>query len=205
MKGDNRGMTLVELMVAVTMSVIITGAAGLFIQNALKGYQSASSAVDFQMESQVLMEQLGTWIMEGNRVEIASCTDPDGTARNVLVIYSIPAAQKEFSDAEFNSPQTFSRRFIWQRENALYMKKIDGIDLADLEAPGDLDTAGMDYDLDARRDSCVSESIKAFTPAYDRSADPAADPEIVKISLTLSRGAQEYEVNDEFQIRNELR
>lgn len=197
MRGDNRGMTLMEMMVAATMSVIIIGAAGLFMQSALKGYQSAANAVDFQMESQVLMEQLGTWIMEGNRIAVSAYSDADGTERNVLTIYKIPtapvAAEREVPGFSSAGNDT-SKRVIWQHEDGLYMKEISGI------ADADSDTTVIDYNTEAVRECCVSEYIEEFVLTYD-----PAKPNTVSLSFKLSRGTQEYEMSNEFKIRNELK
>ena len=66
---DNRGITLIELIIAIAISTIIVGAATFLLSTAQKNYSSASATIDLQSEAQILMEQMGTWIMEGNRVE----------------------------------------------------------------------------------------------------------------------------------------
>ena len=67
---ENRGITLVELIIAIAMSSIIIGATTLLIRTAQKDYQYTSDTADIQTETQVLMEQVGKWIMEGNRIKV---------------------------------------------------------------------------------------------------------------------------------------
>ena len=69
MPNDHRGITLVELIIAIAISTVILGAATLFLGMAHKNYNHASAQIDLQSESQILMEQIGMWVMEGNRVE----------------------------------------------------------------------------------------------------------------------------------------
>ena len=53
---ENRGITLVELIIAIAMSSIIIGATTLLIRTAQKDYQYTSDTADIQTETQVLME-----------------------------------------------------------------------------------------------------------------------------------------------------
>ena len=69
MPNDHRGITFVELIIAIAISTVILGAATLFLGMAHKNYNHASAQIDLQSESQILMEQIGMWVMEGNRVE----------------------------------------------------------------------------------------------------------------------------------------
>ena len=57
---DNRGITLIELIIAIAISTIIVGAATFLLSTAQKNYSSASATIDLQSEAQILMEQMGT-------------------------------------------------------------------------------------------------------------------------------------------------
>ncbi|MGN0426415.1 MAG: PilW family protein [Agathobacter sp.] len=131
MRQDNRGLTLVELMIAIAMSTIILGAAALFLKNAMNSYETATATIDLQMESQIVMEQVGTWIMEGNSTEVVSVTDPiTASTTNVLVIYNIPELV-EHSKWPIGMPEPTtvgSMRIIWQKENRLYMVFEENVD-----------------------------------------------------------------------------
>lgn len=87
MRKDHSGITFVELIIAIAISTIIFGAAILFLGMAHKNYNHASAQIDLQSESQILMEQIGMWVMEGNRVEKL---DPSVSGVEGIVIYKIP-------------------------------------------------------------------------------------------------------------------
>lgn len=87
MPNDHRGITLVELIIAIAISTVILGAATLFLGMAHKNYNHASAQIDLQSESQILMEQIGMWVMEGNRVEEL---DPSVSGVRGIAIYTIP-------------------------------------------------------------------------------------------------------------------
>lgn len=78
MRHDNKGMSLVELILAMTMATIVMGAATLFLRTALNTYTLADAHIDVQKEAQMNLEQVGTWIMEGNRIMAGSITTVSG-------------------------------------------------------------------------------------------------------------------------------
>ena len=47
---DNRGITLIELIIAIAISTIIVGAATFLLSTAQKNYSSASATIDLQSE-----------------------------------------------------------------------------------------------------------------------------------------------------------
>ena len=162
-KNDNRGLTFVELIIAISISVIVLVAATLFIKNAINSYNVASDTIDSQMESQILMEQLGKWIMEGNRVK----TDGD-----VLLIYKIPRsinlsklptpgpAGTPLPTPDTSSPNV---RAIWSDNGKLYMKEQY---LPDVNH----DTVTIDVSVDEVEDTCIGEYVEKFLPEIDKLA-----------------------------------
>lgn len=182
MKQDNRGMTLVELIIAMTISVVILGAATLFIGSAQRNLQTATNVIDLQMESQVLMEQLATWIMEGNGVKV------DG---DVLVVYYIPRKTDTALPSGVTLPTESEKRIIWRKDDKLYMMVVDGI------ADPDTDTTVV-TDADATQEHCISEYMKDFTPAVD-----AGNHSKITITVQMEKGIKEYELENEITLRNE--
>ena len=84
MHKDHRGITLVELLIAMAISAVIMAAAAFFLMTAQKNYREAAASANVQSETQILMEQIGTWIMEGNRVKTGAVAG--GTTQDHLVI-----------------------------------------------------------------------------------------------------------------------
>lgn len=183
MRNDHRGITFVELLIAMAVSVIIMGAATLFLSSAHKSYNNASNAIDLQSESQVLMEQIGMWVMEGNRVEVNG---------NKLIIYQIPRkVTTPLPDGVPPKTDTTNKRIIWLSGNKLYMKNITGI----INFPtNDPDVDASDEDVS----NLIGEYVTAFSPA--KSSDSA-----VTVSVEMKAGKQKYEIKNEFKVRNVLR
>ena len=217
MKQDNRGLTLIELIIAVAVSTIILGATFLFIRNSLHSYEVATNAVDLQMESHVMMEQVGAWIMEGNRIDVVKVnismpggSEETGTPADVLVIYKIPRtadigrlptgvvrdANGNLTtdlDSGVDNPDLIqaTKRLIWMQDNRLYTKVIDNVTNFD----SDVTTAVPDVD---EWGDCICEYFEVFTPTW------VPDKATVKIDVMLKAGVQEYEVENEFKVRNEI-
>ncbi len=191
MKQDNRGMTLVELIIACAVAVIIMGAATYFIRSALNGYETASDTIDLQMESQVLMEQMSTWIMEGNWVKVIDEADGSKT----LVIYEIPRqvdSSKLPIGVSINQEST--KRMIGIEDGKLYMKVVEHI--ADPYSDPDVGITTADATLE----NCIGEYVTEFTPVVD-----ASNQNKVTVKLKLQSGTREYELEDMIKVRNELR
>ncbi len=165
MRHDNRGLTMVEMIIAVAMSTIILGAAALFLKNAISSYQMAAATIDLQMESQIVMEQVGTWIMEGNSTEIIDVTDPiSGGTTQVLAIYTVPRLV-EHSKWPLGMPEPStvgSLRVIWQKDNRLYMVLEEDIDY--LFGTRNAATA-PDYNSQAYKDAVAAYPTLPFTEA----------------------------------------
>lgn len=221
MKQDNRGLTLIELIIAIAVSTIILGATLLFISNALRSYNFATNTIDLQMESHVMMEQVGAWIMEGNRIEVANGVevrflDADADeippkVDNVLVIYQIPRTSdmgrlpagltrdengnlKKGTDSDPSAtpvPVKASKRVVWMQDNKLYTMVIDIV--------GDFD--GDKTELIDEVDEwghCICEYMEVFEPKWN------PDKKTVNIEVLLKEGIQEYQLRNEFKVRNEI-
>ena len=206
MRQDNRGMTLLELIIAITISTLIMGAVTLVLQNALKSYKTASAAVDLQMESHVLVEQLSSWIMEGNLVEV--------TDDNVLVIYNVPRQVRAdrlppgttldasgrvipttFPDGVTPNPEMkATKRMIWLKDGSLYMLLEEGI----TDPYSDTTNKANLVNNESENRNCISEFASSFIPKWN------ADNETLSVTMTLKSGTQEYTTMDVISMRNIL-
>lgn len=135
---NNKGITLVELIIAIAISFIIFGAAMLFISSAQRGYDTASAEINLQSEAQILMEQMSEWVMEGNKIEI----DTDK-----LVVYRINTAATGLTN---------TKRVIWLGSGGkLYMKKFNDISL------------DVNISVDETMENCIGEYVVDFSPGYN--------------------------------------
>lgn len=187
---DNRGITLIELIIAIAISTIIVGAATFLLSTAQKNYSSASATIDLQSEAQILMEQMGTWIMEGNRVDVNATGDK-------LTVYQIPRKVTTNRPTGAEALKTdASKRVFWlsnklNGKTMLYMKKFEGI------ADPDSDTTDV-ADADAILDNCIGEYVTSFSAVEDTSKAK------VTITLEFRQGTQKYSITNEFKLRNAL-
>ena len=98
MPNDHRGITLVELIIAIAISTVILGAATLFLGMAHKNYNHASAQIDLQSVSGV----------------------------RGIAIYTIPNTPSVTNPAGAAAPEAASKRVIWISAGGkkLYTKKM---------------------------------------------------------------------------------
>lgn len=198
-KLDNKGLSLVELILAISMSTIVVGAAAMFLYNAERSYRTAEYSVDLQMEAQLLMEQMGNWVMESNHIIIGG----PGSDASVLVLYKIPRGDK-LSSVDIS--EKGERRTIYLSHNKLYIK------IDEEENPGDYlaEIYGSGPDLSFTtgapdEEYCIGQYVEIFNVALPVGVE---DPYITSIDVKLgmhegiSRQSQSYTVNNLFSIRN---
>lgn len=178
MKRDNKGFTLVELILAISISVIVLGAAFVLLGNAQKSYQVAEETIDLQKEAQILLERFGGFVMECNKVEV------DG---NLLILSRIPRNYERTDLQSYTIPKPKVRIF-WMSGDKLYMKEYDNV------------VARPSITSDSIDDNCISEFIFSFVPTYNK----AQKPQELKIELSLKEGSRQYSIENTFKIRNEL-
>ena len=194
-RKDDRGITFVELLIAIAISTIILGAATLFLGTAHKNYNHASAQLDLQSESQILMEQLGMWIMEGNRVKVVN----DAYATQ-LVVYQVPhnVNQEDLPEDVSRPEKTASKRIFWipKGSKKLYVKKFTGI----VDVDKDISTVSS---VDETTANCIGEYVTSFTPTVTVTKDNKTAN--VEISLKMEYLNQKYEIKNEYKVRNALR
>ena len=183
-RRDQNGITFIELIIAIAISAIIMAAATMFLGAAHKNYNNASAQIDLQSESQILMEQIGMWVMEGNRVEAfdASPSGPKG-----IVIYQIPRTPS------VEDPVT--KRVIWLSASGkkLYTKTTTVTDLT-------ADTTVITAATDERQQNLLGEYVTDFTGSVDEDSKAS-----VTISLKMEYLKQSYEIKNVFKVRNIIR
>lgn len=66
---DNKGFTLVELMISMAISVIVIASIAYFMNYSSKNYKSANDEVILQTEAQAILNQLNDLIIEASNVK----------------------------------------------------------------------------------------------------------------------------------------
>ena len=191
-RRDQNGITFIELIIALAISAIIMAAATMFLGAAHKNYNNASAQIDLQSESQILMEQFGMWVMEGNRVEAfdASPSGPKG-----IVIYQIPRTPSVENPDGAAAPDPVTKRVIWLSASGkkLYTKTTTVTDLT-------ADTTVITAATDEVQQNLLGEYVTDFTGSVDEDSKAS-----VTISLKMEYLKQSYEIKNVFKVRNIIR
>jgi prepilin-type N-terminal cleavage/methylation domain-containing protein len=69
---NNKGFTLVELMISMAISAILIGSLAIFMNVSSKSYKAASEEISLQMEAQTILNQLENMIMESCNVKFSA-------------------------------------------------------------------------------------------------------------------------------------
>ena len=192
MRRDQNGITFIELIIAIAISAIIMAAATMFLGAAHKNYNNASAQIDLQSESQILMEQFGMWVMEGNRVE---ALDASAAGAKGIVIYQIPRTPSVENPDGAAAPDPVTKRVIWLSASGkkLYTKTTTVTDLT-------ADTTVITAATDERQQNLLGEYVTDFTGSVDEDSKAS-----VTISLKMEYLKQSYEIKNVFKVRNIIR
>lgn len=192
MRRDQNGITFIELIIAIAISAIIMAAATMFLGAAHKNYNNASAQIDLQSESQILMEQIGMWVMEGNRVE---ALDASASGAKGIVIYQIPRTPSVENPDGAAAPDPVTKRVIWLSASGkkLYTKTTTVTDLT-------ADTTVITAATDEVQQNLLGEYVTDFTGSVDEDSKAS-----VTISLKMEYLKQSYEIKNVFKVRNIIR
>ncbi len=212
-KLNDKGLTLVELVIAIAMSTIVIGAAMVFLFNAERSYRITQYSLDLQMESQVIMEQLSNWVMDSNKIEIA-----DGG--NALVLYRIPTAKLKFPDEGapaapvVDTNITYTRTIIYWRSGKLYAVFDDSTDpsgyISEIQAGDSASYDVLNPSTTPSEENIIGEHVEFFNLYVPSGVDPN-NINSIEIKLSLKEGnssrnaqAHSYVVSDVFSLRNSV-
>lgn len=187
---DNRGFTLVELIISMAVMTIVAGTISLLMIQGSKSYSNAKSELDLQMESQTVMAQLNTMIMEANMVNYDS-------TNHVLTLYQIETLPATAGSVSIPK-QVNDIKFIQFKNNKLYLYEHDHDQLKPASG-GSVDCAGCGK---YTADGLLADYIEDFyvTPEGDLPADNTA----VTVHLKMKSGIQSYDAEAITKIRNKL-
>lgn len=189
MRQDQRGITFVELIIAIAISSIIMIAATIFLGAAHKNYNNASAQIDLQSESQILMEQIGMWVMEGNRVQTL---DASVSGAQGIVIYQIPRKASVENPNGAAPAEPVTKRVIWLSTTGkkLYTKSVTVADL-------DGDTTVIDAAADEVPQNLLGEYVTSFAGTVDATRQTS-----VTVTFQMKYLKQDYKMQNVFKLRN---
>ena len=185
---DKKGYSLVELIISMAILAIVAGSIMLLMQSGSRSYNNTKAELDLQMESQTLMAQLNTMIMEANCVKYDS-------ASKTLVLYQIgtkKTAMPVASGAVSKIPNyqieknITDQKMIKQQAGKLYLSETNH------EVATPASGGGV---------SCAPDELLAD---YVNSFDVAVKGNKVTVSFEMKSGKKKYKLDETTKIRNGL-
>ncbi len=76
MKTNDKGVTLVELIIAVSISVIVLALLASLIWQSANYYRRSNEEINLQMEAQTILNQIKDLIVEADNVKFDQASDP---------------------------------------------------------------------------------------------------------------------------------
>ena len=209
-KLNNKGLTLVELIIAISMATMVIAATTVFLYNAEKSYRISQYSVDLQMEAQILMEQMSNWVLESNHIEVKNISGES----DALILYQMPVNKKTYSETSnvpISGAVTCSRMIIYSKNGKLYIDVDDtsGRDAFNEEiktTPASF--ACLEDASSPDPKNCIGEHVEYFTVTFPAGVDPA-NANSVEVKLSMKEGGntsqgQSYIVNNVFSLRNSV-
>lgn len=149
---DNKGFSLVELLVAITISAIVAGGIGYLLTTSLRMYNKDTVDVTLQQELQITLNQIVDYAMESETI----VADFDETYPNYLALGTFESA----SGTGVLDKTKLNAQIIWQDGNKLYLKKTTVDNFCLSSNPADADFRKID-----------KSKIESLIPAAGASSD----------------------------------
>jgi prepilin-type N-terminal cleavage/methylation domain-containing protein len=187
-KKDNKGFTLIELIIAMAVAAILIAAVGYFLLVGSKAYESAKYEVDLQAEAQILMNQIKDCVLECNAL------DNYDSIQNGFTLYYItenPSAATESEKKMITRKETF---WLDISEKKLYYKKETRDSVTEPVLTGTADYSGF----------AGTDKQQYFMGQYVAALNVTMADNVANVSLRLEDGDRSYELKDSIKIRNRV-
>ena len=79
MKEDNKGFSLVELLIAIAISGIVLTALVLLITQSVKSYGRQTALAQIQSDADISLNQIQKNVMEANEIKVKKSVKPSGS------------------------------------------------------------------------------------------------------------------------------
>ena len=225
--ADNRGLTLIELIITVAIIAIFSGVVMTFIMTGSNTYRSTSSNAKVQMETQELVDRMEDLIIDTNR----SLYYANGTGESIGSEIKNDIKQSgagnsdgnktfivcnEYKNNDGNTSQYICDVIDWDKADATVyysQREYTATSSSDGSAKDDTDTAA--FSLDAEDDgeqnvrnarTKVNRSVLA-TGILDFRADltKVESDNIVRFQLSTENGKKEIETLHSVSLRNKVK
>ncbi len=180
---DNRGLTLIELLVSIAIFVIVASAIFGFFFFGLKLYGRTSGETTLQSEAQMTVNRLENLIVGAtNGLGLPDTENP--TSTSTLFVYNHVA--KEDGSVEYRIISVYK-----DKDNDRLLYKYDTYGL---------DASGVKVITEAKKPEVISEFVKSFSVDLTKLK---SDREVT-VSLKMDNGKKTYETSNTFFMRNDI-
>lgn len=181
---NNSGITLVELIISIAIAAIVLSMVALMINSAANSFKRTNEDVDIQMESQIAMNQLSTYIMEATAKvkEDGSIEEPAIEEVNDVTEVTAPDVMYKLRYSSAGSVTYIFLYFISDK-NRLYL-------ITDNPA-----SINKEFILGKEDEYLMTEHVTGFT--IDNSKTKSA-----KITINFGLGKQTYTAEKNIKLRN---
>lgn len=192
-KLNNQGMTLIELILAMVISLIVIAAITMFVSTSSRSYQTSHDEISVQMEAQTILNQIGDLVQEGNNVFYTSTLYASGP---VLFIYHM----------DQDSSTDDNMEIIWfdNRNHCMYLYKTTTSEKASVIQDIEHGNASEDnllgeYLTDFRADTGIAASPDQFV--FDRTGSNSTT---LTVTLSLQDNRRTFTAVQDIKIRNKI-
>lgn len=170
MRKDENGFTLVELMISLALLGFVCLMLIFLMQMGGKSYANSKAEVDLQTESQTVMAQMNTWIMESNYAKY------DNT-HHALELYTTQGKANKIID----------KKVIFRKDTSLY--------LVEFKMPTPYDASydcdqNVDYTADAVKKNLLCDYIDKDKDGFKVTVNKSE----VTVSLDMLKTRVHYNV-----------
>lgn len=162
-KLNNKGFTLVELIIVMAIMGLVGLAVAGFIGTSSSQYKSATKEVDLQYEAQIFMNQLGDMVQSASKVTAFTYS---ATAGDVEVF----EVTKKIEDPESGNIETPVYKLTLNLDKSkVYMQKDSGSKelmaeyVSGFKATIDKDKNSVNFDVDFKNDNKTYNVTQNFT------------------------------------------
>lgn len=205
MKKDNRGLTLVELIVAIAITAIVAGSIAFLLRTSLHLYGNETADAALQQELQITLNQIMDYAMESQEVVVSGA----GSDTDILALGKIIPKQSDSDKVKLDA------QIIWREDDKLYLKKeiIDDIEKETKDGTLNAKVSSIVAVASATKDNyLLAEYVSAFSVNVAGPVDGTTNyknPVALDISIEFKKkGSAEdiiKKVSDKAVLRNKLK
>lgn len=175
LRKNNKGMTLIELVISMAIMAIVFSMIALLINTATQSFKRTNQKVNLQLEAQVSMNQISNLVMETTMYESDS---PEGNTR-----YLLQTASNEYYAVYF--AKAVKKIFLIQSDN------IDGVNGAKTINPM------------ASKETQNQYLLAEYVESIDITV--SADKKTVVIKIVFKIEKEEYTASKKVTLRNSIK